>query len=75
MFWVRLGNQVWAKNLALNPQPGLQILEPFSGPHSYKFFVAFPGNATNNSEKIFPEWDPEKVPESAGLVGDGLAVL
>ena len=39
-------------NLARNPQPGLQIPELFSGPHSgtffCTFFVAFPGNSSNN---------------------------
>ena len=34
------------------PQPGLQISELFSGPHSgtffYAFFAVFPGNAKNN---------------------------
>ena len=55
MFWARLENQVlYGPNLARNPQssawkpqPGLQIPELFSGPHSGTFFctkfVAFPG--------------------------------
>ena len=45
-------------NLARNPQPGLQIPELFSGPHSgtffCKFFVAFPGNSTNNVDPADP---------------------
>ena len=36
---------------------------------------SWPGNATKNVQKKVPEWGPEKVPESAGLVGDDLAVL
>ena len=52
------------QNLTRSPQPGLQIPELFSGPHSGTFFcalfVAFPGNATENVQKKVPEWGPEK---------------
>ena len=44
--------------MAQDPQPGLQIPELFSGPHSgtffWKFFAAFPGNSTNNVDPADP---------------------
>ena len=47
-----------ANSLARNPQPGLQIPELFSGPHSgtffCTFFVAFPGNSSNNVDPADP---------------------
>ena len=57
MFLARLEKQVWAK-LGPEPQPGLQIPELFSGPHSgtffCTFFAAFPGNSTNNVDPADP---------------------
>ena len=46
------------QGLAQDPQPGLPILERFSGPHSgtffCKFFVAFPGNSSNHVDPADP---------------------
>ena len=55
---VRLENQGLGQNLAWGPQPGLQIPELFSGPHSgtffCTFFAAFPGNSSNNVDPADP---------------------
>ena len=39
------------------------------------YFEEFLGHAAKNLHKKVPEWGPDKVPESVGLVGDDLAVL
>ena len=47
----------------------------FVGSAGLTLFEEFPGNATNNLQKKIWNGAQKKVPESAGLVRDDLAVL
>ena len=68
MFLARLENQVWAKTWPGTPNQACRFRNFFLGPIPELFFcdfyVAFPGNATNKSQKKVPEWGPE---ESSGI--------